>query len=225
MTPQEITKAVEAAIESQSMIPLWTYVLMVILPLLGAGIGAYVKKKGENLAENEDFKQALSRIERQVDSVKKIEEKISHEYLEEREISRMKREKIELIYEYVEKEVEQICTNLSTAGACMNRDTVFPTNKTQMLISLYFKEDLGAILDIYLEHRKLILTHIRKLEEANYHRNNQQFSMAENIKVMNEGNQLISNLSQAKNQIEIGLEEVMENLTSRSSKDAKNGAA
>lgn len=212
MTPQEISEAVRMAIEAKSLLPIWTYVLLILLPLLGAYLGAYVKKKAEGRVLDEDFKKTLDRIETQVNSVKAIEERISHTYLEEREISRIKREKIELIYEYVDKEVSLISTNLSTALACMDRDSLYPTNKTQMLISLYFKEDMQKELDFYMEQRKPILTHIRKLEQANYERNNQQKSMAENMKTFEYGNQLFQNLNQARINIELALEEQMKNL-------------
>ncbi len=59
--------------------------------------------KKQRMALSEDFKKALDRLEKQTNSIKVIEENISHTYLEEREISKMKREKIEFIYEYVEK--------------------------------------------------------------------------------------------------------------------------
>jgi hypothetical protein len=214
MTPQDISEAVNMAIEAKSFLPIWTYILLVILPLLGAYVGAYVKKKAEGKVLDEDFKKTLKRIEKQVDSVKVIEEKISHVYLEEREISRIKREKIELIYEYVDKEVSLLSTNLSTALACMNRDILYPTNKTQMLISLYFKEEMERELDFYLEQRKPLLTHIKKLEQANYKRNDQQRSMAENMSTFDYGTQLSKNLNQARINIELALEEQMKNLTS-----------
>jgi hypothetical protein len=213
MTPQDISEAVNMAIEAKSFLPIWTYILLVILPLLGAYVGAYVKKKAEGKVLDEDFKKTLKRIEKQVDSVKVIEEKISHVYLEEREISRIKREKIELIYEYVDKEVSLLSTNLSTALACMNRDILYPTNKTQMLISLYFKEEMERELDFYLEQRKPLLTHIKKLEQANYKRNDQQRSMAENMSTFDYGTQLSKNLNQARINIELALEEQMKNLT------------
>jgi len=225
MTPQEISEAVNMALESKSLLPIWTYLLLIVLPLLGAYLGAYVKKKAEGKVLDEDFKKTLDRIEKQVNSVKAIEEQISHVYLEEREISRIKREKIELIYEYVDKEVSLLSTNLSTALACMDRDTIYPTNKTQMLISLYFKEEMQRELDFYLEQRKPLLTHIRKLEQANYERNNQQRSMAENMQTFDYGNQLTQNLNQARVNIELALEEQMKNLTKSSSKDAASGAA
>ncbi len=219
MTPQEISEAVNLAIEANSLLPIWTYVLLIVLPLFGAYLGAYVKKKAEGKVLDEDFKKTLDRIEKQVNSVKAIEEQISHVYLEEREICRIKREKIELIYEYVDREVSLLGTNLSTALACMNRDTLFPTNKTQMLISLYFKDEMHKELDFYLEQRKPLMTHIRKLEQANYERNNRQRSMAENMNTFDYGNQLFKNLNQARVNIELALEEQMKNLTKRSSKD------
>jgi hypothetical protein len=225
MTPQEITEAVNVAIDAKSLLPIWTYILLIVLPLFGAYLGSYVKKKAEGRVLDEDFKRTLDRIEKQVNSVKAIEEQISHVYLEEREISRIKREKIELIYEYVDKEVSALSTNLSTAAACMSRDTIYPTNKTQMLISLYFQEEMHLELDFYLEQRKPLLTHIRKLEQGNYERNDQQLSMAENMKTFEYGNNLFRNLHQARINIEIALEKQMRNLTKSSSKDAESGAA
>ncbi|RYG03631.1 MAG: hypothetical protein EOO07_31730 [Chitinophagaceae bacterium] len=225
MIAQEISEAINMAIEAKSFLPIWTYVLLIVLPLFGAYLGAYVKKKAEGKVLDEDFKKTLDRIEKQVNSVKAIEEQISHVYLEEREICRIKREKIELIYEYVDREVSLRSTNLSTALACMNRDTLYPTNKTQMLISLYFKDEMQRELDFYLEQRKPLITHIRKLEQANYERNNQQRSMAENMNTFDYGNQLFKSLNQARVNIELALEEQMKNLTKRSSKDAASGAA
>lgn len=219
MTPQEISEAVKAAIDANSLIPIWTYPLLVVLPLFGAYLDTYVKKKAEGQVLNEDFKKTLDRIETQVNSVKAIEERISHTYLEEREISRIKREKIELIYDLIDKEISLLCTNLSTAAACMQRDTIFPSNKTQMLISLYFKSDMERELEFYLEQRKLLITHIRKLEQANYERNDQQRSMAENMSTFEDANQLVANLNQAKINIELALEEQMKNLINSSSKD------
>jgi hypothetical protein len=212
MTPQEVSEVVKAAIDANSLVPVWTYALLIILPLIGAYLGFYVKKKAEGRVLNEDFSKTLDRIETQVNSVKVIEERISHTYLEERGISRIKREKIELIYDYVEKEVSVLSTNLSTALACMQRDTIFPSNKTQMLISLYFKSEMERELEFYLEQRKPLLTHIRKLEQANYERNNQQQSMSENMTTFDYGNQLTANLNQAKINIELALEEQMKNL-------------
>ena len=212
MTSQEISEAINTAIEANSLLPIWTYALLVLLPLFGVYLGAYVKKKAEGRVLDEDFKNTLDRIERQVNSVKVIEEKISHAYLEDREISRIKREKIELIYEYVDKEVSTLSTNHSIALACMNRDSLYPTNKTQMLISLYFKEEMQKALDYYLEQRKPLLTHIRELEQANYERNNQQLSMAENMKTFEYGNSLFRNLNHARVNIELDLEEQMKNL-------------
>lgn len=223
MSPREISEAVNLAIESKSLIPIWTYVLLIVLPLLGGYLGAYVIKKAEGKVLDEDFKKTLDRIEKQVNSVRGIEEQISHNYLEEREISRIKREKIELIYEYVDKEVSQLSANLSTALACMDRDTIYPTNKTQMLISLYFKEEMQKELDFYLEQRKPLLTHIRNLEQANYERNNQQLSIVENMQTFEYGNQLTQNLNQARINIELALEEQMKDLTKSSSKDTASG--
>lgn len=217
MTPEEIKKAIEFAIDKKDFIPIWSYIAFFIISLLASSIAPYLKKKTENVAENEDFKDTLKRIEEQVNSVKAIEEQISHVYLEEREIIRLKREKIELIYESISSDIEVIGSNLSTAVSCMKRDQLFPSNKTQMLISLYFKNEIGIVLNEYLEDRKKIITHIKNIEEGNFHRNNQQLSMAENTKNIQQGQNLFFNLVKSKNRIEVCLEELMKNLTSRSS--------
>jgi hypothetical protein len=71
--------------------------------------------------------------------------------------------------------------------------------------------------EFYLEQRKPLLTHISRLEQANYERNNQQQSMAENMATFDHGNQLVANLNQARIDIELALEKQMKNLTKQSS--------
>ena len=93
-----------------------------------------------------------------------------------------------------------------------------------MLISLYFKDELQRELDFYLEQRKPLATHIRQLEQANYERNHQQLSMAENMKTFDRGNQLFKNLNQARVNIELALEAQMKNLTKSSSRYTENAA-
>lgn len=189
--------------------------LVGLLSALCAWGGSYLSTRSQNAAIRADFDKALENLEKQTEAVKGIEEQISHAYLEEREISRIKRDKIEQIYECVSEEISVLSQNHSTALACMSKGQVYPSNKTEMLISLYFKNEMQKELDFYLEHRKPVLTLIRELEQANYERNDQQLSMAENMKHFEHGAQLFRNLNQARINIEIALEEQMKNLTRR----------
>ncbi|MCK4623061.1 MAG: hypothetical protein KAT62_12695 [Desulfuromonadales bacterium] len=219
MTPQEVMTAVEAAIEAKSLVPIWAYILLAILYLPLVYLVTFSRKTAEIKATNNSFKETLDRIEIQVNSVKAIEERISHTYLEVREISRIKREKLELIYEMANKEIELLSNNLAIVVSDIKKDLVFPGNKTQMLISLYFRDEMTKELLFYLEQRAALITHIRKLSQANYERNNQQQSMTVNVTHSAQGNQLFANLNQAKVNIELALEVQMEKLTKRSSAD------
>lgn len=101
--------------------------------------------------------------------------------------------------------------------ADMKRDISHPSNKVQMLISLYFKVEMEKELELYMEHRKHILTYIREICENNLNRNNQQLSIQENMKTIEKSSQLISNINKAKINLELSLEQEMKNLTRHSS--------
>jgi len=67
-------------------------------------ISSYLATKGQLKATSENFEKALADLKIQTDSVKKIEENISHDFLEKRESSKIKREKIEEVYAAIMKE-------------------------------------------------------------------------------------------------------------------------
>lgn len=212
MTPTELKEIVESSIEAKSLLSNWHYVLMAILPFLGAFLGSFLKKKGENFAESRDFKNTLKRIETKVNSVKLIEEKISHDYLETREIYRIKRDKIESIYLALTKEREVLGQNLTIAASDTMRDLFWPSNEIQMYVALYFKGEMEQELEYYLEHRRILISRIRELSEENY------------SKVAIPGKKRVEvnmpyfrNYQQATVNIELGLEEQMKNLTKLSS--------
>jgi hypothetical protein len=215
MNPEEIHKIVSDAISSSRTIPFWAYLLLIVLPSVASFIGEYAKRKGENFATKEDFEKVLVQIEQQAKAVKGIEERIVHEYIEKREISKIQREKLEETYEALSAELELFSKNLATAATDAHRDVEFPSNKVEMLITLYFNDDLSSQLDYYKEKRKLVISNIRKLCENNMHRNNQQQSMQENLSQFNISNQLIMEYNQAKINIEVGLREKMRDLTTR----------
>ena len=213
MSPEEIHKIVSDAISVNQVIPFWEYLLFIVLSFIGAFIGAYAKRKGDNLATKEDFEKVLSQVEQQVKAVKGIEERIIHEYIEKREMLKIQREKLEQIYEALSAEIELFARNLATAASDINKDVEFPSNKVEMLITLYFNEDFSSQRDIYIEKRNLLISHIRKLCEGNMYRNNQQQSMEENLSQKSISDQLLVEYNQAKKNIEIGLGEKMRNLT------------
>lgn len=223
MSPEEIQKIVNDAILANQVKPLWVYLFVILLSFFGAYIGAYAKRKGENLATKEDFEKVLSQVERQVKTVKGIEEKIIHEYIEERELLKIQREKLEQIYEALSAETELFVKNLATAASDIGRDIEFPSNKVEMLITLYFNEDFSPQLYEYLEKRKLIISHIRIMCEGNMHRNNLQESMQINLSQKSISDQHLGEYMRTKNNIESGLSQKMLNLTSTSSRSLRSG--
>ncbi len=63
MNPEELNKIITEALNQGSSIPWWTYLLFIVLPFIGSYIGAYSKKKGENLATKEDVNVITQKIE------------------------------------------------------------------------------------------------------------------------------------------------------------------
>ncbi len=199
---------IESAIEANSFLPVWSYVVLIILPLIGAFFGSYSKKMGENKALNDDFKNALHRIEQKVNSVKAIEEQISHSFLETREILRIKREKIEQIYVELNKEREIFGRNLAITAANLSENLTWQSNVVQMLVTLYFKDELKKELDYYIEQRRTLRKSIKELSEENF--------MSTNIDPIQRHKKVMvyfKNFQQATEKIEIALADQMKNLT------------
>lgn len=55
MSPEEIRVVVDTAIRDGLRFPWWSYVLAVLLPVGGAYIGSYAKRKAEDRATQENF--------------------------------------------------------------------------------------------------------------------------------------------------------------------------
>lgn len=211
MTPAELKEIIESSIEAKSILPNWHYVLMAILPFIGAFVGSFLKKRGENFAESRDFKDTLKRIETKVNSVKSIEEKISHNYLETREIHRVKREKIESIYLALVKEREALGQNFKIAACDAMRDLCWPSNEIQMYVTLYFKDEMKKELEQYLKHRSSLTSRIRELSEENYAK-----TAIPDKNRLDQNIHYFKNYNQATINIELALEEQMKILTKTS---------
>lgn len=182
--------------------------------------GSYLSTRAQNSAIRADFKKALANLEEQTNVVKRIEEDISHSYLEAREITRIKREKIEALYLALANELKQNSHNLRVVAIDASEDVVDTPFTVEMLLSLYFKEELSKELEFYRDQRNALLTRIRELSEENMHQPG-----IGNIGRLEQNRVYITNYNQSKVNIEIGLEEMMKNLTSQGSRTASPPAA
>lgn len=176
---------------------------------ISAWSGTYLSTRAQNSAMRADFKKALNDLEEQTKAVKRIEEDISHNYLEVREVARIKREKIEFIYLALVDELNQNIHNMKVVALNATEDFVEIPFTVEMLISLYFKNELGDELDYYRTQRNALLTRVSELAEENL----QQPGIG-CITRLKENYVFIANYSQSKVYIELGLEKIMQNLTS-----------
>ncbi len=199
---------------------LFTLLLVVIVFVIFAWGGAYLIARAQNKAMRADFSRALAQLREQTEAVKKIEENIAYNYWEKRELFKIMREKIEEIYEVASKELEEYSENLSITMSDIGRDVVFPSNRVEMLISLYFKDELKNELECYREKRGRLATLIRKLCQKNMERSNTQLSMRENTQHFDEGKQLLSEFNQVKINIELALEDQIKKLNQANAADA-----
>ncbi|MDD4874247.1 MAG: hypothetical protein PHE15_04660 [Dehalococcoidales bacterium] len=197
----------------------FTLLLVFLLAAISAWCGAYLVVRAQNKAMRADFDKALEQIREQTEAVKKIEENIAYNFWERRELYKIKRDKIEEIYKAVSEEIEDYSKNLCIAMSDIGRDIVFPSNRAEMLISLYFKDELIKQLEYYREKRGDLSSFIRQICEINMERSNTQLSIIENDKRADEGKQLFSKFNQAKINIELALEEHMKKLNQTNAAD------
>ena len=174
--------------------------------------GSYLSNRAQNAAIRNDFKKALSNLEKQTDVVKRIEEEISHNYLEVREIARIKREKIEALYLALAHELKQNSHNLRVTAANSSEDVVDTPSTVEMIASLYFKDELNKEIEYYRTQRNALLTSIRALSEENL-----GHPVQSSLSRLQENESYFKNYNQAKINIELGLEKMMKSLISRSS--------
>ena len=198
----------------------FSILLVSLIAALCAWGGSYLATRAQNKAMRADFDKALDDIKTQTNAVKRIEEDISHNYQEKREILKIKRDKIEEIYLALSEEIDLLGSNLTIAATDAMRDVANPSNRVEMLLALYFKEELSRELEYYLEHSKALITRIRQLCQENYE------SLPSAGKQRIEENMVyLRNYSQAKVNIELGLESLMQNLTNQGSRTASPPAA
>jgi hypothetical protein len=200
---------------------LFTLLLVFILTATLTWCGAYLVVRAQNRAMRADFNKALEQIRGQTEAVKKIEENIAYNFWEKKELYKIKRDKIEEIYESASREIEEYSKNHSIAMSDIGRDVVFPSNRVEMLISLHFKDELKDELEFYRLARGRLATHIHQLCQKNMERSNTQLSIRENVLYFDEGRKLFGEFNQAKINIELALEDHMKKLNQANSANAK----
>ncbi len=72
MSPDEIKLVVEKALEEGLGFPWWSYLLFLVVSILGAFFGAYLKKVGENSAANKNYTKILDQIRKTTDATESI---------------------------------------------------------------------------------------------------------------------------------------------------------
>jgi hypothetical protein len=190
---------------------LFSLLLVGLIAALCAWAGTYLSTRSQNAAIRADFEKALSNLEKQTKSVKGIEERIAHDFIEERERLKIRRLKIEELYLALSTDQEQLGHNLTIATTDQSRDIVLPSNRAEMLAYLYFKDELKKEIDYFREQRGALVKRIRQLCEQNL---DQAVTVS---KARIEENMVyFRNYNQAKINIEIGLEAEMQNLTKKS---------
>ena len=183
-----------------------------LISAFSAWAGAYLSTRAQNAAVRADFSKALKNLEEQTKVVKRIEEDISHNYLETREVARIKREKIELIYMELKSEAKLLGDNLRIVSTNTSESISLPSFTVEMLMALYFKDELEKELEFYLDQRNILITKIRELAEENLSVN--RVVQADRF---NRSLVYFTNYNQSKTNIELGLESLMKNLTSQAS--------
>ena len=72
MSPEKIEEIIRRAISEGMLFPWWSYFLVVIATFVGGFLGAYFKRKGENLATKEDYKSLLEQVKKTTSETESI---------------------------------------------------------------------------------------------------------------------------------------------------------
>lgn len=187
---------------------LFSLLLMALLAGLVAWGGAYLSTRAQNKALRVDFEKALVNLEKQTNAIKQIEERIAHDFIQKRELNSIKRSKIEEIYLALQDDLELLVGNLSETTLDSGKGLNFPKNRVEMLTSLYFKEELEKEIIFFRDQRNALLKQIHILAKQNLDKSS--FPNEERIKL---NAPYVRNLNQAKNNIELALEDMMKKLT------------
>jgi len=186
----------------------FSLLLVGLIAAFSAWAGTYLSTRSQNAAIRADFEKALSNLEKQTKSVKGIEERIAHDFIEERERLKVKRNKVEELYLALSQDQETLGHNLTIATTDQGRDILMPSNKAEMLAYLYFKNELEREIEFFREQRGQLVKRIMQLSEANL-----DSSVTVSKQRIEDNMVYFRNYNHAKTNIEIALESEMQNLT------------
>lgn len=190
----------------------FSLLLVGLVAAVCAWTGTYLSTRSQNAAMRADFKKALKSLEIQTNSVKKIEEGIAHNFMEKRELLKIKRTKIEELYLALSEDLDQLSHNLGIATSDMDESIIMPSNKAEMLARLYFIDALEKEIDYFRKQRGALTTRVRELSEENLD------GKAINVKERVNTNLIyFNNYNRARVNIELALETEMKSLISSSS--------
>lgn len=145
MTPDDIQLLADVLQANEPTMDSWLYFfLSIFLLAFILGLGAFLKRFFENAADNANLLKQLNRIETTVNAQASIEEGIAHNFLEKREVFRIKREKIEEISQCLNEYVDSLQSNVLSA---IYEGRIKPSQKNSglrltILVKLYFREEL-----------------------------------------------------------------------------------
>ena len=72
MSPEEVRAVIDAAIRDELRFPWWSYMLAVLLPMIGAYFGAYIMRKAEDRATRENFDKLREQLRKTTQDTEEI---------------------------------------------------------------------------------------------------------------------------------------------------------
>ena len=140
----QIKAIVEAALNEGRTFPWWTYILAFALAFAGSYLGAYGKRKAENLATKEDFDALLTQVKKTTEETEKIKTDIARISWVDQQRWTLKRELYMELLEslYSEKEAmfklsdEEKRPVLNEAGLLALRENFIRENQVQSLTAI-----------------------------------------------------------------------------------------
>jgi hypothetical protein len=161
---EEITRLAELIVNKQLHLHWQTYLLSgLLLFIISAGgtyVGSYFKKRGETKALNTDQKEILRQLKVNSEATEKIKHQVEHKVWKEKEVSALKKEKLELLLQDVIK--------LQSAHNKMQHNFIMGENinyadypeldildTISMRQKLYFPELSTAIYDVLATYRAI----------------------------------------------------------------------
>lgn len=136
----------------------WTAIITGICGLIGAYLGAYVKRKAENLAAREGFSEILNQIKVQTSETEQIKSKISHANWTSQEWKTVRRTKLEDLLNCVCELRQQAVKDVHKLSDDSISGRIFDTEpnailKIEVLWLLYFPELKIAAMETVLNFR------------------------------------------------------------------------